>query len=86
MSRVTVNLGKEQQDVLEALVEAGRFSSIDEAVEAGVEALRQQELIFDDALRDEVRARLSRNEPRIPADRVFTEMHGHIDNIANKAR
>jgi putative addiction module CopG family antidote len=84
MPTITVKLEKQQQEVLDTLVESGRFASTDEAVQAGVEALKQQELNFSDALRDEVRARVDRNEPCIPAEEVFRRLRQRIADKAAK--
>jgi putative addiction module CopG family antidote len=84
MPTITVKLEKQQQEVLDTLVESGRFASTDEAVQAGVEALKQQELNFSDALRDEVRARVDRDESRIPAEEVFRRLRQRIADKAAK--
>jgi putative addiction module CopG family antidote len=84
MPTITVKLEKQQQEVLDTLVESGRFASTDEAVQAGVEAIKQQELNFSDALRDEVRARVDRDEPRIPAEEVFRRLRQRIADKAAK--
>jgi Arc/MetJ-type ribon-helix-helix transcriptional regulator len=71
MATIKVTLREAQQEVLDNLVKSGRFASNDEAVnellQAGADALEENDTFFTVAERAEIEARLSRNGPRIPA-------------------
>jgi Arc/MetJ-type ribon-helix-helix transcriptional regulator len=84
-----VTLGQRQEKVIADLVKAGRFASADEAVnellEAGTDVL-ESEALFTAAERAEIEARLSRDEPRIPADQVFRNLREHITTRVKAAK
>jgi Arc/MetJ-type ribon-helix-helix transcriptional regulator len=82
---ITVSLGK-QKAVLDELLRLGRFASASEALQAGVAALQQQELIFDDELRAELRARVDSTQSRIPAAEARRQMWEHMETSEKAAK
>jgi Arc/MetJ-type ribon-helix-helix transcriptional regulator len=90
MATIKVTLKKHQQEVLDNLVKSGRFASEDEAVnellQAGADALEENDAFFTAAERAEIEARLNRNGPRIPAAEVRRQLEVFMDEREKAAK
>jgi antitoxin ParD1/3/4 len=90
MATITVTLKEHQQKVLNNLVKSGRFASEDEAVnellQAGADALEENDAFFTAAERAEIEARLNRDSPRIAAAEVFRRLEARHDKAVKDSK
>jgi putative addiction module CopG family antidote len=85
MATIKVTLKEHQQEVLDNMVKSGRYASVDEAVQAGVDALEETDAFFTDAVRDEIRAMVNAPEAGIPIDEARRRTMQYIDAQQEKA-
>lgn len=70
---VIVDLGPFRESV-EERVKAGSYSSTDEVIQAGLEALERQESLLNEWLTRQAEESLADSRPSVPASQVFREL------------
>jgi Arc/MetJ-type ribon-helix-helix transcriptional regulator len=79
---MTTKVSEQLEARLGHLVRAGRFASVEAALEASVEALEHEEfeqMPLSDAVWDDVSARLKRNGPYLTAAELRAQMDAFMD-------
>ena len=70
---IEIDLGDVQREV-DARVQSGAYASVSEVLCAGLRALRREEAVFDDVLRQRVQAALDDPRPSLSSDDVFAAL------------
>ena len=78
---VTVTLGK-QQAILDASLASGNYESASEVVRAGLLALRREEEILKEIMREKIRESLSDPRPDVSIETVFSELRAARTKVA----
>ena len=68
-----IDLGEHRVRV-QARIDSGEYSSADEVIQAGLDALERQEAEFNEILRQKIQEALDDPSPSIPLDEVFERL------------
>jgi antitoxin ParD1/3/4 len=75
---ISVELGAKQQAVLREQLDSGRYESASEVVNDALRLMSERDAVFDEWLREEVRASIADKRPPSPIDEVFRRVRGKM--------
>jgi antitoxin ParD1/3/4 len=81
-----IELGDDQQSILERQIELGHYEDANEIVNDAMLQMGERQTEFDDWLREEVRASLADPAPPIPMEEAFKRVRAHINRTARGAK
>lgn len=80
---ISVQLSGRQQAMLRRQLDSGRYESASEVIGDALRTLDRRELMFDEWLRNDVRASMADKRRSTPIDKTFERIRG---KIARKSR
>lgn len=76
---ISIELGREDQAHLEQQVGSGRYDNASDVVSDALQLMRQRDAMFDEYLRQDVRASLADKTPPSPIDDVFKRVRAKVN-------
>ncbi|MFX5903581.1 type II toxin-antitoxin system ParD family antitoxin, partial [Acinetobacter baumannii] len=83
---ISIELGARQRAILREQLDSGRYESASEVVSDALRLMSERDAVFDEWLREEVRASVADKRAASPINEVFKRLGAKIASTANAAR
>lgn len=83
---ISIELGARQQAILREQLDSGRYESASEVVSDALRLMSERDAVFDEWLREEVRASVADKRAPAPIDEVFKRVRAKVARTAKAAK
>lgn len=83
---ISIELGAKQQAILRRQLDTGRYENASEVMNDALRLMSEREAVFDEWLKQDVRASLADKQPPSPIDNVFKRLRGKVNRTAKAAK
>jgi antitoxin ParD1/3/4 len=83
---ISIELGAKQQAMLRQQLDSGRYENASEVMSDALRLMGERDAVFDEWLREEVRASIADKRTPTPIDQVFTRVRAKIARTAKAAK